>query len=308
MLSMDSPVGATLAGLIDRLKGGSGPELDPSERMDGKTVLVTGANSGLGKAAAIALARRGAHVIMACRSGIPEAGEEVRRESGSGEVEMLPVDLASFASVTQMCGALAGRRLDVLVLNAGVVPRASRRTEDGFELMFQVNYLANVLLVRKLRSAIPPAGRIVIVSSESHRSGQVVPERLGEWVDYGALGSMKQYSHTKLCLTSFARELARREPEIAVHALCPGAVNTNVAREAPAFVKPLLKPIMRLVFNSPELAARPLVQLACARALEGRTGVYLHMMREKEPSPAACDPELGRRLYEASQRLLDKSG
>lgn len=128
------------------------PEIEPlpaSVRIDGKTCLVTGANSGVGKAVAIDLAKRGGHVLMACRSGHPEAGEEVRAASGSDRVEMLRVDLSDMNSVHQLCDELSDREttIDIAVLNAGVVPRRARRTPQGFELMFAVHFLANRVLV-----------------------------------------------------------------------------------------------------------------------------------------------------------------
>src|SRR6267142_6945138 len=144
MRQFNNPLSATLAGLADQLRRRrGGAMLADGERLDGRTCLVTGANSGLGKAIAIQLAARGARVIMACRSGIPEAGADVRRLSGSDAVEMMHVDLTDFDSVRGLCDQLRDRkvRLDVAVLNAGVMPRSSRRTRHGFELMFQVNYL-----------------------------------------------------------------------------------------------------------------------------------------------------------------------
>ena len=107
------------------------PEIEPlpdSVRIDGKTCLVTGGNSGLGKAVAIDLARRGGHVLMACRSGHPDAGEDVKAASGAGRVEMLRVDLSDMRSVHRLCDELRdrGTRIDIAVLNAGLMPRRAR--------------------------------------------------------------------------------------------------------------------------------------------------------------------------------------
>jgi len=326
-VKLDNPLTATLAGLIDQARARR-VDLGPPERLEGRTILVTGANSGLGRATALALARGGARLLLACRSGIPAAGEEIARASGNSAIEMLPVDLSDLASAHRLCDALRDRgvRLDAAVLNAGVMPLRARRTRDGLELMFQVNYLANVLLTERLladgvipnrafaasfaRAPGEPRPRIVIVSSEVHRSAAPLdPSALGAYLDYGLRDGMAHYARTKLLLCTFATELARRlrdddGVDVAVHALCPGPVDSNMAREAPDWVKPVLKPVMRLFFSSPDDAARPVVHLATARALEGRTSVYMHMTREKEPSPAARDAAIGRRIWDESHALL----
>jgi NAD(P)-dependent dehydrogenase (short-subunit alcohol dehydrogenase family) len=333
-MEMNNPLTATLAAFGQRLQqqllkllrsnGGAG---EPTERLDGCTVLVTGANSGLGMAVATELARRGARLILACRGGIPEAGEAIRRASGSTTVEMLPVDLSDLASVHRLCDQLRDRqlRLDVVVLNAGVMPRRSRRTRDGFELMFQVNFLANVALTQRLlRDGVIPnrtfareaAGarrpRIIFVSSEVHRSARPLElERLGEFVEYGVLNGLRQYGYTKLATCTYATELSRRlrderGVDVGVHALCPGPVDSNMVREAPFPLKPVMQLVMRLLFNSPEVAARPVVRLACAAALEQTTGRYMHMMQDKEPAAGARDPGIGARLWDVSRKLVEQ--
>jgi NAD(P)-dependent dehydrogenase (short-subunit alcohol dehydrogenase family) len=320
----DNPLSATVSGLADLLRRprSEGVALGPEDRLDGRTCLVTGANAGLGRGIAVGLARRGARVLMACRGGIPEAGHEVRRAAGSDAVHMLPVDLADLGSVHRLCDALADddERLDVTVLNAGVVPARARRTAQGLELMFGVNYLANALLMERLLAdgVIPtgtgaPIPRVIMVSSESHRTADP-PHlgRLGEPVEYGAMGSMAVYGRSKLLLSTLACELARRltgddgRPQVAVHHLCPGAVNSNIAREAPAWVKPALGAVMRRFFRSPEQAAGPVLYLAGARAIEGQTGLYLHMETPKPAGDHARDPAWGTALWDASQRLLDQ--
>src|SRR5690606_8043231 len=141
-----------------------------------------------------------------------------------------------------------------------------------------VNYLANARLVDRLvaREVIAPAGdalpRIVAVSSESHRSAPAFNlARLGAYEDYGIGGVMKRYGESKLLLTAWAQELSRRlEGRAAVHTICPGPVASGIAREAPRWSQPLLGPVMRAFFASPDVAARPVAYLAGARALEGK--------------------------------------
>ena len=329
-MKMNNPIGATLAAFGQRVSGsGTLRNLDAQQRLDGLTCLVTGASSGLGKALAVDLARRGARVLMACRSGIPEAGEEVKRRAESRAVEMLPVDLSDLDSVRALCDTLRDRRerIDVLVLNAGVMPRRARRTAQGFEEMFQVNFLASVLITRRLLEdgVIPnrslarrPATtgatpRIVFVSSEVHRSAPPIDaDALGAYVEYGTFTGMAQYAHSKLAVCTYASELSRRlrrgdDIDVAVHAICPGPIASNMAREAPVWIKPVLAPAMRLFFAPPAEAARPVAYLAASPAIDGQTGIYLHRSDLVAAAEASLDPDRGARLWDAAWALIQRS-
>ena len=122
-------------------------------------------------------------------------------------------------------------------------------------------------------------------------------------------GSLREYGFTKLCLTVFATELARRLQtssgvDVAVHSLCPGIVNTNIAREAPGWMQPLIRVVFPLFSATPTSASEPAIYLCCSRSLEGRTGVYLHLMSEKEPASHAVDPETGDKLWVRTEDLI----
>ncbi len=325
-------------------------QLDPladNQRIDGKVCLVTGANSGLGKSVAIQLAKRGGHVIMACRSGIPDAGEDVKRLSGSDNVEMLSVDLSDLDSVSAFCNILRDRKIviDIAIMNAGLMPLNSRRSAQGYELMFAVHFLANRLMLHRWcqDGVIKPGTstintpRVIFVSSEAHQSSEAINfSKFGEYIEFGIKDGLRHYGTSKLHLSTFANELSRRlNPEcsdqysvkmsdaqseknsgektnepghvnIAVHSLCPGPIASNIARESPGFLKPILNPIMSLFFNSPDKAAAPVMLLACEESMGKRTGVYLHMMREKTCSEHASNSSNGEQLWESSQRLLAK--
>jgi NAD(P)-dependent dehydrogenase (short-subunit alcohol dehydrogenase family) len=296
-------------------------------RLDGRTCLVTGANRGLGLATARALARRGARLLLLCRTGPQEAAQALVRETGNAAIEGLPIDLADLRSVHAACDELRTRgvRLDVAVLNAGLVPRRARPTAQGFETMFGVHVLANhVLLSRWLADGVlrpaegdRPRPRVVVVSSEAHRSAKAVdPAHMDAWVEYGARDGLKQYAATKLGLCALATALHEQtlrpgDPErawLAAHVLCPGPVATDIAREAPAWAQPLLGPVMRAWFRSPERAAEPVELLACAPELEGEDHVYLHMLRRKPMDPRAADPAFARTVWARCEAVRDQPG
>lgn len=326
-----SPFKAVLSGVLDqRSKELEVAPVPADVRLDGRTCLVTGANSGLGKAVAMRLAKRGAHVIMGCRSGIPEAGEDVRAESGNNNVEMIKVDLSDFDSITAFCDELRDRNitLDAAVFNAGLATAAARRNKHGIELMFAVNFLAKFVVLHRLlgdgvipnavyannsRAEDPP--RVIFISSETHRSSIPIDfDNFGEPFEYGVADGVKYYGLSKLHLTTYFHELSRRlnpgsgseNPDVCVHAICPGAINSNMAREAPAWIKPILKPVMAVFFQSPERASVPVDYLVVSDEMGRTTGEYMHMMQAKESSRAAMDPKNGALLWSRTEELLRK--
>ena len=312
---------AFASGVVDRFSQRAALNPVPETvRLDGKVCLVTGANRGLGKAVAVDLAKRGGTVLMACRGGHPDAGEDVRRVAGSNAVDMLHVDLADLESVHALCDQLERdrRKIDILVLNAGVMPAKARRSAQGYELMFAVHFLANRVLVDRLLAdgTIQPASRggetprIVFIVSETHRAADSIEfGDFGAFTDYGLKDGLKYYALSKLHLCTYAQELSRRlnpeyEVRVAVNSLWPGAVDSDLMREAPWFLKPLLYPAKRLLFAAPHKAAAPVTYACCAEDMGRRTGAYLHLMREKEMSAPAMDASAGARLWRASEALL----
>ncbi len=310
----DNPVSATLKGIGDlfRSKERVG-RLTEADRLDGKTALITGSSSGLGLATAVELARRGARILMAVRSGIPEKGEYVKARSGSPRVEMLPVDLADLRRIEALVDKLKARneQLDLVLCNAAVVPRQSRKTPQGLEEMFMVNYLSKFILLNRLleEGLIRPGARIVITSSESHRNPAAFEwDRFGQYEDYGIQESIARYGYYKLLLTTFARELSRRlesngQPDTSVFALCPGPVNSNIAREAPRAFQPLLRLIFSLFFRSPEAACEPVTYLAASSDVADKPFDYLFLMERKPIDPKAEDEAAGRELWQRSMEV-----
>jgi len=289
------------------------------ERLDNKNVLITGASSGLGFAVALQLAKKGARVYMACRSGIPGKGNKIKNITGSETVWMLHVDLSDFNSIRSMVNRFVDQkvRFDILICNAAIVPKKSRKTKQGLEEMFMVNYLAKYTLIRMLldsecirmdQAAEKP--RIIYVSSESHRNpAEIDWNTFGQYRDYGIGMTVELYGYYKLLLTTFAYELSRRlnpknNHKVSVFVLCPGPVNSSIAREAPILFQPLLKIIFAIFFKSPAKAAEPVVYLATSADLRNKTFDYLHLMTRKKIDPKASDPENGEKLWEQSEKLL----
>lgn len=311
----NNPFSATFNGILDLFRKQEPiGKLRDNERLDGKNCLVTGANSGLGFAIAQQMAERGAKVYMACRSGIPEAGEEIKKASASSLVEMLKIDLSSIKSIKSFIAKVkeAGIQFDVAVFNAAMVPSGSNKTEDGFDQMFQVNYLSKFVLVNGLIEAgafKSGSSRIIFVNSESHRTAREIDfENLGKFEEYSMGKVISLYGYYKLLLNVYATELSRRQNKdgfkYGVFALCPGPVNSNIAREAPKIFMPLLKLVFGIFFSSPSKAAEPVMYLACSRSLEGKSDVYLHLMQKKEMDAKALDAESGKKLWQKSEELL----
>jgi NAD(P)-dependent dehydrogenase (short-subunit alcohol dehydrogenase family) len=313
----NNPFSATVNGILDLFRKQEAiGVLKDEDRLDGKRCLVTGANSGLGFAVAQQMAERGAEVFMACRSGIPEAGEQIKKASGSEQITMLKIDLSTIKSIHAFIADVKARGLqfDVAVFNAAVVPGGAQKTEDGFDQMFMVNYLSKFILVNgllEIGALKKGSSRLIFVNSESHRTNQEIDfDQLGVFEEYNMGKVISLYGYYKLLLNVFASELSRRQNyptfQFSIFALCPGPVNSNIARAAPKFILPILKFIFSIFFSSPSKAAAPVMYLACSPSLEGSSDVYLHLMSKKEMDAKALDVETGRKLWEKSEKLLNR--
>jgi len=313
-----SPVTAIFTGISDLFKRPQNElNLKDLPSLEGKKVMITGASSGLGFATAVELATRGAHVIMAMRSGIPAKGEKVKSLSGSNKVDMIRMDLSdleSLATFTEEVKQSFGP-IDIVVCNAAMVANKSRAVKQELDEMFVVNYFAKFLLARRIvdGSFLNHKGddlpRIIIVASESHRNpSEFEWDTFGRYEPYGIKQSVAMYGYYKLLLLTMASELSRRlnqegKLKCSVFALCPGPVNSNIAREAPGIFQPLLKLVFGIFFRSPKKACSPVIYMAASRELEGKTGNYMFLMQEKAMDDKARDPENGLRLWELSEKL-----
>lgn len=276
--------------------------MDERTDLAGRTMLVTGANSGIGKATALALVARGARVHVACRSEERAAAvlEEAAAMPGPGSAVFLPLDLSELSSVRRSAEAFraTGEGLHVLVNNAGVAGQRGQ-TADGFELAFGINHLGHflftTLLLDQLRASAP--SRVVTVSSVGHRQAR--------GVDFDAVRrpsrsftGLPEYGVSKLCNILFTQELARREAGsgITTYALHPGAIASNIWRRVPWPVQPVMKRFMR----SSEEGARTSIWCATAPELAGVSGRYYDDCREKAVSRVAT-PELAAELWARSE-------
>lgn len=316
----DSTFKATMTGIRQALfPQKSAYILLEDERIDGKTCLITGANSGLGFAIATQLAQRGAHLILAIRNGIPETADNIKAASNNPNISIEYVELSELESIDQLIQRLKekGVQLDILVCNAGMVSAGAKKAKNGLDLMFTVNYLSSFYLVNALLenkiivTGSSPIPRLIFVSSESHRV-DMQPDfsRLGQAIDYNARQVIKYYGYYKLLLNLFIMTLHRRFADegrqLSILSLCPGAVHSNIAREAPSVLKPLLWLTFKLFFQTPQKAAKPAVYLACSPQIEGKSNIYFHMMQTKKMSDTAYDSQLGDALWEASEGLIEQ--
>ena len=276
--------------------------------MAGRTCLVTGATSGIGKATATALARLGAEVVLVARD--PAKGQatvaELRAATGNSRVELLLADLASQASIRHAAEQVkrTHQRLHVLVNNAGGYWATRHLTPDGLELTFALNHLAyfllTTLLLEPLRTSAP--ARIVNVTSSAQAFGRLHLDDLQFQRRYRGQAA---YNQSKLANVLFTYELARRleGTGVTVNCAAPGVTRTNFGRDDSGPVMRLLTPLARPFMRSPEQGADTPVWLASSPEVEGVTGRYYASRRARRSSRRSYDTELARRLWQVSEEL-----
>lgn len=280
--------------------------------MKGRVCLITGASSGIGEASAVGLAERGASLVLLCRDrGRGEAAiARIRARTGAGDIELLIADLSSQGQIRAAAAQFldSGRKLHVLLNNAGLIIRQRTVTEDGIETTFAVNHLAyflltNLLLAR-LRECAP--ARIVSVSSALHKRGYgdgriAFDDLAGET----AYSGYKAYGQSKLANILFTRELARRldGTGVTANALHPGVVATGFAGNNRNPLWRIARATYRPFSLSPERGARTSVWLATDPALATVTGGYFHNCQQRQPAPQARNDEDAARLWRVSERM-----
>jgi NAD(P)-dependent dehydrogenase (short-subunit alcohol dehydrogenase family) len=285
--------------------------------MSTRVAVVTGASSGIGKAAAKALAAQGWRVIGVGRD--PErsaaAEAEIRAASTTGEVEMLRADLSRMADAARVAGEIARRtdRIDLLINNAGGMCKGKVITEEGFEENFAGNHLGPFLLTDQLlpllrrAAAVAPAGAVRILNTSSDAS-EMIPGL--DWNDLQGLESFHPgfaYCRGKLANVLFARGLARRlaKDGIVAHAMHPGAVDSNFITHADESSQATMRTYAML---TPEAGADTLVWLATAEEPGRTSGGYFHERKPRPPNPVVEDEAYVERFWTETAKLLAQAG
>ena len=273
--------------------------------MEGKICIITGANSGIGKATAIALAKMGATIVMVCREKV--TGENAQKEiielSGNKDVDLFLCDLSSQKEIRDLASNFKNKyqTLHILINNAGVMMKKGPISTDGFEMNFAVNHLAPFLLTNLLLDMLKKSApsRIVNVSSGAHKMAKL---------DFDDLQSentkprfMRIYGNSKLALMLFSYELSRKleGTNVTVNTVHPGVVATNLGRHQSKFNQKFSK----VVFKKPEKGAETSIYLASSPEVEGITGKYFVNKESRKSSDASYNEDDAKRLWEISLEM-----
>ncbi len=281
--------------------------LNTKKGMQGKNVVITGGNSGIGLEAAVAIASAGASVWIVSRDARRGelARDAIRQRSAQSAVELLVADLSSQAEIHDLADRIIADvgRVDVLVNNAGLTIGERVTTVDGLETTFAVNHLAYFLLTGLLVGALEQSApcRIVNVASQAHQRGTMHWDDLQGERGYSGWSA---YCQSKLANVLFTFELARRLDGTGVTANClhPGVVATNFATNGPGFIRWVFK-LLRPVLTTPADGARTTIHLATSGDVADVTGEYFERCRVARASAEARNPDNARRLWEVSERL-----
>jgi len=275
--------------------------------MNGKVVVLTGGTSGIGRVAAVALARRGAKIVLIARdrSRTAETLAELKAIGAGVEHRAFFCNLACIGETQRLATELAAAepRIDVLVNNAGALFSRRELSPDGLEMTFAVNHMAYFVLTGALRETLvrsAPA-RIVSTASGAHRGATL---NFDDLQSARAYSGFEAYSRSKLCNILFTRELARRLTGTGVTANClhPGFVATRFGDHSGGLVQALM-PIAKLGAISPAKGAETIVYLASSPDVEAVTGEYFYKSAPDTPSPQARDDAAATKLWAESQRL-----
>jgi NAD(P)-dependent dehydrogenase (short-subunit alcohol dehydrogenase family) len=273
--------------------------------MQGKTVVITGATSGIGEVAAIRLAEQGARIVFTARdkARADDTMAKLKRANSDVDHTVHMADLSTLAEMKRMGGDLAREpQIDVLVNNAGALFNKRQETGDGLEMTFALNHMAYFVITNMLLGRLKAGARIVTVASNAHR---------GARLDFDDLQSRRNYvgfpvySRSKLCNILFNRELARRivGSGITASALHPGFVATRFGDNSGGFMRTVLKVAKPIGAISPEEGAKTIIYLASSPEVAGVSGVYFYECKPATPTVEARNDEDAKRLWEISENI-----
>ncbi|KAL5007920.1 hypothetical protein ScPMuIL_013501 [Solemya velum] len=306
-------LGASVGGIVLLKDYMGGAKYTGEERIVGKTVIITGANTGIGKVTATELARRGGRIIMACRDieKCEQARAEIVLETANRNVVCKRLDLASIASIRAFSKNINEKEshLECLINNAGVMRCPKTLTEDGFEMQLGTNHLGHVLLTHllldKLKQSAP--SRIINLSSLAHKRGRINFEDLNSSKKYDP---SEAYDQSKLANILFTRELAERlkGTGVTVNAVHPGVVKTELQRHMSVsnsyFSGFFLGPIMWLLLKTPIQGVQTTLRCVLDPKLAEVTGEYFSDCQVTDVAPQAKDVKAAKRLWAISEKWM----
>ncbi|XP_028851716.1 retinol dehydrogenase 14 [Denticeps clupeoides] len=277
-----------------------------SKRLDGKTVLITGGNSGIGKETAVALAMRGARVVIACRDEgrAKKAVGEIKTRSRNVDVFFMELDLANMRSIREFCKAFLQKekRLDILINNAGM-PSVLDWTDDNFSMCFGVNHLGHFLLTNLLLGRLKECApsRVVTLTCSNYKYQKLDFQDL----NYN-LFPLFTYCRSKLANIYFTQELARmmEGKGVTAYAVHPGYVHSGWTCHFSILFRMVMQVVMFMFFVPCELGAQSVIHCAVSDEVTGHSGGYFADCQPASLRPFATDAGVARKLWEASERLV----
>lgn len=273
--------------------------------MQGKTIVITGATSGIGEVAAETLAQKGARIVQIARdkSRGQAALERLRKLAPHADHAVYYADLSRLSEMKRIASEIAAAesRIDVLMNNAGAMFATRQLTEDGLEMTFALNHMAYFVLTELLRPRIASGGRIVSTASHAHKTGGL---DLDDLQSAKAYSGFTVYGRSKLCNVLFTRELARRlaGTGITVNCLHPGFVATRFGDQSGGMLAAGIG-FAKWFALTPEKGAKTMIYLASSPEVEGVSGKYFHKCKVDTPIPEAQDDAKAKRLWELTQQL-----
>ncbi len=272
--------------------------------MQGKTVIITGATSGIGEVAAIRLAEQGARIVFTARdkARADDTMAALRRANPNADHAVHMADLSTLAEMKRVGSILAQEpQIDVLVNNAGALFNKRQETADGLEMTFALNHMGYFVITNILLPRLKPGARIVTVASNAHRGAKLKFDDLQSTRGY--IG-FPVYSKSKLANLLFNRELARRAPQgVTANALHPGFVATRFGDNSGGLMRTVLKVAKPIGAISPEEGARTIIYLASSPEVAGVTGEYFFECKPTTPTAEARNDADARRLWEMSEEI-----